>query len=141
MTKERYCLLVEDDEDDQEFFIDALHEASATAGCFVAVNGEEALHALQEPGFSPDYIFTDLNMPRMGGLELLKVIRNTARLKDIPVIVYSADYTKERVAAAIRMGAVAFYRKTTVAILRGILQQYFSEERKAGVHVESSVSY
>lgn len=133
-------MLVEDDEDDQEFFIDALHEASGTAGCFVATNGEEALRALQEPGFSPDYIFTDLNMPGMGGLELLKVIRRTERLRDIPVIIYSADYSKERVAATIRLGAVAFYRKTTVSILSGILREYFSEERlKAGVHMKSGV--
>ena len=65
-SKVKYCLLVEDDPEDQEFFIDALHSISSTTGCYAVLNGEEALLTLAQEQFTPDYIFTDINTIKIG---------------------------------------------------------------------------
>ena len=69
--KPKYILLVDDDIDDQEFFIDALG-AIENANLFgVANNGKEALALLANSVPLPDHIFMDFNMPVMNGIECL----------------------------------------------------------------------
>ena len=127
MRKEKYCLLVEDDPDDQDLFIDALHHVSSTTGCYAVSNGEEALYTLLQADFNPDYIFTDLNMPRMDGFEFLRILRSMERLRNIPVIVYSSDYSEEQIQKLKALGVMAYYSKTRIGVLKEILKQYFRE--------------
>jgi CheY-like chemotaxis protein len=124
-TEGKCCLLVEDDPEDQEFFIDVLHAISGTTGCYAVANGEEALFTLLNEDFSPDYIFTDLNMPRMDGLEFIKILKGIEKFKNIPVIVYSADYSDEQIQKVKALGASAFYSKTRMGALKDILAKYF----------------
>ena len=60
----------------------------------VANNGKEgiamALQMFQE-GNPPDLIFMDLQMPVMGGIEAILNLKEDVRLKDIPIVVMSAD--------------------------------------------------
>src|SRR5690606_41510698 len=69
----------------------SLHDALpiSTAHCLVAADGDHALELLHNEEAIPDYIFLDLNMPKMDGFELLTAIRKSKILRDIPVIVYS----------------------------------------------------
>ena len=53
-----------------------------------AYNGVEALEVLRLR--TPDLMLLDLMMPVMGGLELLKVLRDAPQWKDLPVVVLSA---------------------------------------------------
>ena len=53
-----------------------------------ASNGEEALQVLKENKY--DLVFTDLNMPHMDGEQLLKRIKSSPKLNDIPVVVISS---------------------------------------------------
>ena len=53
-----------------------------------ASNGEEALQVLKENKY--DLVFTDLNMPNMDGEQLLKRIKSSPKLNDIPVVVISS---------------------------------------------------
>jgi CheY-like chemotaxis protein len=129
MKKEKCCLLVEDDREDQDFFLDALHSVSSSTGCYTVSNGEEALVMLLQKDCAPDYIFTDLNMPRMDGLEFLRNLRAIEQFKSIPVIVYSSDYSEEQIRKAQALGAVAFYSKTRMDVLKEILRKYFPEHR------------
>jgi CheY-like chemotaxis protein len=127
MKKEKYCLLVEDDPEDQEFFIDALHHVSSTTGCYAVSNGEEALYTLLQVDFNPDYIFTDLNMPKMDGFEFLRILRNMERFRNIPVIVYSSDYSEELIQKVKALGVMAYYSKTRIGALKDILKKYFHD--------------
>ena len=128
MTKAKCCLLVEDDPDDQELFIDAVHSISSQAGCYVVSNGEEALSALQfQPGFDPDYIFTDLNMPRMHGFQFLEILRGLESFRSVPVIVLSSDFSEATKERARQLGASAFYPKAPPGALREILKPYFAD--------------
>ena len=55
-----------------------------------ASNGKEALDKLQK-GFRPDLIVTDVNMPVMGGLELIRSVRATPGLKFIPILTLTTE--------------------------------------------------
>ncbi|MEX1241829.1 MAG: response regulator [Cyclobacteriaceae bacterium] len=127
MRKEKYCLLVEDDPDDQDLFIDALHDVSSTTGCYAVSNGQEALYTLLQTDFNPDYIFTDLNMPKMDGFEFLRILRSMERLRNIPVIVYSSDYSEEQIQKVRTLGVMAYYSKTRIGVLKDILKKYFHD--------------
>ncbi len=58
-------------------------------------DGDELLKKLQS-GEHCDFIVTDNNMPGMTGLGVLRALRESRRFKDLPVIIYSADWNRER---------------------------------------------
>ncbi len=60
----------------------------------VAGNGKEGLEKLEKASY--DLILLDLNMPVMDGLEMLEVLKKSAKSKNIPVIIVSADKQEER---------------------------------------------
>src|SRR6188768_3284882 len=89
-------LLVDDDLDDQEVFKEALNEISPSIVLRTALNGEDGLAILEsELNPLPDYIFLDLNMPRMSGHQCLSLIKSNARLKDLRVIIYTTSYREK----------------------------------------------
>jgi CheY-like chemotaxis protein len=84
------CLLVDDDIDDREIFLMIAATVGDHIRCETAGNGVEALELLQnETGEKPQYIFLDVNMPKMNGLECLEKIRRIESLKDCRVFMYS----------------------------------------------------
>ena len=74
-----------------------------------AYNGEEAFERLQENKGSLDLIILDLVLPDTNGLEILKFIKGDDELKEIPVIVMSAQVQMEQ--TSMEMGAVEFWKK------------------------------
>ncbi len=73
----------------------------------MAADGEEALRAIQQE--VPTLMLLDLEMPRMGGMDLLRTLRREA--VDLPVIVITAHGSIEAAVEAIREGAVDFLPK------------------------------
>ena len=93
-------------------FVEALTEINPAIKCVMAKNGKEALLILQNDLFElPDYIFLDLNMPIMNGLNCLIEIKKTAVLKHIPVVLYSTSAEKEFTDASKKLGAMDFFVK------------------------------
>ncbi len=105
-------LMVDDDEDDRRLFFEAAREVSDSIRCLSAEDGEKALHLLQS-GQSPlpDYIFLDLNMPRLNGKQCLEEIKKTQALLHIPVIIFTTTRRDEDVEETKRLGAVEFLTK------------------------------
>jgi two-component system chemotaxis response regulator CheY len=68
-----------------------------------AENGKEALAKLKQNKY--DLVLLDWNMPEMDGITLLQEIRKDTHLKDIPVIMVTAEAKKENVLIAIQSGA------------------------------------
>jgi len=99
--------LAEDDADDRMFFEDALKEVDIPVELTLATNGLELMSNLDvltsHP--PPDVIFLDLNMPFKNGLECLKEIRATPKLKEIPVVIFSTTGNKDVVDVTYRQGA------------------------------------
>lgn len=82
-------LHVDDDPDDSALFCEAVREAAPSYTCLVADSAASALEILSDRQKIPDYIFLDMNMPKMNGLECLKLIKNNGALNHIKVIMYS----------------------------------------------------
>jgi two-component system chemotaxis response regulator CheY len=77
--------------------------------CFEAGDGKEALEILSHAWV--DVILSDLNMPEMGGLEMLAELKRDDLLKEIPVIIVTTEGNEERKQMVRGMGAVGFIRK------------------------------
>jgi len=83
-------------------------------------DGEEAInYLLQRDRFSdaatsprPNLILLDLNLPKVDGKEVLRIIKNDSRLKDIPVVVVSSSDREEDVEYASKMGAAKYISKS-----------------------------
>jgi len=111
MLQNQLLFLVDDDIDDHEIFKSALAKVDADLALLTATNGFEALHVLSTSNPLPDYIFVDLNMPRMGGLQFLKEIKQTETLKNIPVIIYTTSSNPGDIAKTRELGALSFVTK------------------------------
>ncbi len=73
-----------------------------------AKDGMEALEKIKE-GLKPDLIITDVNMPRMGGLDFIKNVRPI--LKFVPILVLTTESDIEKRAEAKNMGATGWLVK------------------------------
>ncbi|MDX2471116.1 MAG: chemotaxis response regulator CheY [SAR324 cluster bacterium] len=67
-----------------------------------ADDGTTALAKLQQEAV--DFVITDWNMPKMSGLELLNEIRSSDTMKDLPVLMVTAEALQENIVAAIKAG-------------------------------------
>ncbi|WDF61842.1 response regulator [Flavobacterium sp. KACC 22758] len=82
-------LLIDDDSDDTQFFVEALQAVNKEAVCHTSENPAKALEELETAEQLPDIIFLDYNMPAVNGLEFLRRMGQIERLKNIEVIVLS----------------------------------------------------
>ncbi|MBT1702412.1 response regulator [Chryseosolibacter indicus] len=100
-------LIIDDDLEDQEIFMEALKEVNASISCYSANTGEDAFRQL-ETNFTvlPDLIFLDLNMPKLNGKQVLKEIKKNPKLLNIPVIMYSTSFAPRDIEEIGQLGAV-----------------------------------
>jgi len=92
MKKQEIILLVEDDIVDQMTVKRALKDINVTNQLRITNNGEEALEYLSnEKNELPGIILLDLNMPRMNGIEFLRIVKTDNRIKRIPVVVLTTS--------------------------------------------------
>lgn len=105
-------LLVEDDNVDAMTVRRSLRDLSTTNILIHSVNGEEALDYLSnEKNTKPSLILLDLNMPKMNGIEFLKIIKADDRLKKIPVVVLTTSQEKRDVVQSFDLGAAGYMVK------------------------------
>lgn len=91
-----------------------------------AEDGTEAFQTLQSETI--DFVISDWNMPQMSGLELLKAIRADDNLKDIPVLLVTAEALKENVIEAVKAGANGYIVKPfTAETLKEKIESIFAE--------------
>ena len=84
--------------------IGAIHEAG---------DGQEALSILQR--VKPGLILTDINMPKMDGLQFLAALKEIESWRDIPVVVITTEGGEAKVGEAVRLGATGYVRKPFTA--------------------------
>jgi CheY-like chemotaxis protein len=105
-------LLVEDDEVDAMTVRRALKELHVNNPLVQVENGEEALAYLRDPGQArPCIILLDLNMPVMGGIEFLQVIKLDSALKRIPVVVLTTSDEQQDKVSSFDLGVAGYIRK------------------------------
>jgi CheY-like chemotaxis protein len=84
-----FVYLIDDDEDDRDIFQMALRDAMPNAQCHTVNSAVKALEELEHT--KPDYLFIDLNMPRMSGRECLEQIKKCPILSGITSIIYTTS--------------------------------------------------
>ena len=99
-------LLVEDDTDTR-YALSMLFELEGFE-VIPAVDGQEAY--LLAATRQPDLIVTDINMPRVNGLGLIRLIKRDGQLAGVPIVAMSA-VEKQQLNRAMELGAVAAYQK------------------------------
>jgi two-component system chemotaxis response regulator CheY len=82
-----------------------------------AEDGSAAFEKLKEADY--DLLITDLNMPNMTGLDLLKEVRANEKLKDLKVLLVTAEAEKENIIQAAQAGANEYVVKPFTADVLG----------------------
>jgi CheY-like chemotaxis protein len=125
MAAER-ILLIDDDTDDQLFFMEVVEELNPQIICDVADNGLVGLQLL-EKGNLPQIIFLDLNMPYMNGFDFLQHFQKEPSWKHIPVVIFTTSSQQRDIDRSIALGARAFLTKpNSVQELKASLQSILS---------------
>jgi CheY-like chemotaxis protein len=112
MRNSKPILLVEDDRVDAMTVKRALKDLKVTNLLVHTLNGEEALNYLRaESNGSPCVILLDLNMPKMNGIEFLKVMKDDDVLKSIPVVVLTTSKEEHDVVESFELSAAGYIVK------------------------------
>ncbi len=110
-------LLVEDNPYDAELSLRALKENNIANHVVHVFDGEEALDFLYARGKytqvhnSPKIILLDLNLPKVSGLDVLKIIKNDPKLKMIPVIVLTTSKEEKDMIESYKLGVNSYLVK------------------------------
>ena len=89
-----------------------------------ADDGATALPMLQNGNF--DFLVTDWNMPGMTGIELLKAVRADERLKDMPILMVTAEAKRDQIVEAAQAGVNGYVVKPfTAAVLKEKIDKIF----------------
>jgi two-component system, chemotaxis family, chemotaxis protein CheY len=86
---EKHILLIEDDADVRAWLAEVLADAGLCVD--LAADGVSGLERLRD-GPLPSVIVLDLRMPRLGGIDFLRALRDDARFDHVPVITMSAGH-------------------------------------------------
>ncbi len=107
-----YVLLADDDDDDRLFFKDAIEEVKVKTVVNMVNDGVELMDYLNNLDTRlPNLLFLDLNMPRKGGMECLKEIRDNHKLKDLCIAIYSTSASENDIEETFVKGANIYIRK------------------------------
>jgi CheY-like chemotaxis protein len=112
MRNSKSILLVEDDKVDAMTIKRALRDIKVTNRLDIVGNGEEALEFLGNPAIDhPGIILLDLNMPKMNGIEFLKIAKCDDNLKTIPVIVLTTSQEEQDRFDSFNLGVAGYMVK------------------------------
>lgn len=117
--KELTILLVEDNASDEELTLRAFKKNNILNRIIVARDGAEALdylfargpHAGRDPKDTPQVVLLDLNLPKLGGLEVLRQIRADERTKLIPVVILTSSKQDQDLLGGYSSGANSYIVK------------------------------
>jgi CheY-like chemotaxis protein len=106
------CLLIDDDKEDQEFFMMAL-EILDPKIIGLTINGcVDAIETLTtDPSLVPDFIFLDMNMPKLSGIDCLSEIQKLPHLLNTRVIILSSNLNEIHMGICKELGATAYLVK------------------------------
>ncbi len=105
-------LLVEDNPDDEELTLRALRKQNIANEIVVARDGAEAVDYLTNADKPlPNLVLLDLNLPKIGGLQVLQRLRSEARTQYLPVVLLTSSDEDRDLIDGYRLGANSYVRK------------------------------
>lgn len=117
--------------DDEEFILNLLTNGLIEDGFEVrlAKNGFDALMEVEKN--TPDLIISDIMMPRLSGLDLLKGLKNNDKTKDIPILLISAVDHADTVQEGLDLGANDYITKPfKISEILGKVRHYLPPDNK-----------
>ncbi len=112
MRNSKPILLVEDDQVDAMTVKRALKDINVTNRLDIVNDGEAALTFLKNPeNEKPGIILLDLNMPKMNGIEFLKIAKKDESLKKIPVVVLTTSKEDQDKVDSFNLGVAGYMIK------------------------------
>lgn len=121
-ASQKIILLIDDDEDEYEIFLSALKKTDAPFDFISADCCEKALDILKH--VNPDFIFIDLNMPRINGMTCLEEIKKINKISHVPVYMYSTGINASDGQKALQLGAADYIIKpNSISTLSSILKK------------------
>jgi CheY-like chemotaxis protein len=106
------CLIVDDDVEDQEVFLLCIKQTLENVVCLTANSGIEALSMFGNGSqYAPHYVFIDVNMPKMNGIDCLRNLREFEHLRDTKIFMYSTTSDNAVVNLSKELGAHDFIVK------------------------------
>ena len=81
--------------------------------CLQASNGQEALDLLKTKTVS--LVLSDINMPKMDGLQMLAALKSSPERRHIPVVMITTEGGETKVGEAVKLGAAGYVRKPFTA--------------------------
>ena len=115
MNKHGPIVIIEDDVDDQEILFEIFKELNYKNKLVFFSDGELALEYLTKIDIQPFLVMSDINMPKLGGMELRDKIHNNEnlRLKSIPYLFFSTSAEQKHVIDAYSRSIQGFFVKPT----------------------------
>ena len=113
MNKGGPIIIIEDDRDDQEILSDVFKALDCKNEILFFSDGEQALIYLTSTEIEPFIIFSDINMPKLGGMELRAKIHENEdlRMKSIPYLFFSTSAEQKHVVDAYSKSIQGFFIK------------------------------
>ncbi|MBX3230404.1 MAG: response regulator [Labilithrix sp.] len=116
---EQVILLVEDNASDEELTLRALRKSNIGNKVVVARDGAAALdylfvrgaYAERDPREEPQVVLLDLNLPKVGGLDVLRAIRADARTKVLPIVILTSSKEDRDLVKGYALGANSYIVK------------------------------
>jgi CheY-like chemotaxis protein len=134
MNKNGPILIIEDDRDDQELIRHVYKQMEYTNDLIFLEDGEEAIAYLVNMKQAPFIIISDLNMPKIDGLELKKRLQGDPALniQCIPYIILSTNASKKYVEKAYALSIQGYFQKPSSSNdLREILKDVIDYWKKS----------
>jgi response regulator RpfG family c-di-GMP phosphodiesterase len=125
MNRNGPIIIIEDDKEDQELMKEALSEISISNEILIFGDSEEALHFLLTTPVEPFIIFSDVNMPKISGLELRQKLQtyNDLRIQSVPYLFLTTSAENRAVIEAYKNSIQGFFIKpSTFSGIRKLLQ-------------------
>ncbi|MEO7446227.1 MAG: response regulator [Ferruginibacter sp.] len=113
MNKNGVIVIVEDDSDDQEMFCEVFAELEYKNEVIFFNDGQKALAYLTAETTEPFIVFSDINMPKLNGMELREQIHENEdiRLKTIPYLFFTTNAEQDAVVDAYSKSIQGFFVK------------------------------
>ncbi|SNR16505.1 response regulator [Tenacibaculum jejuense] len=111
MQRKLTILLIEDDQIEVMKFNRILSKLDSKHRVIEANNGEEALKILEDKDNLPNIILLDLNMPKINGIEFLKILKDDEVLKYLPTIILTTSTNQKDMLECYRIGIAGYMVK------------------------------
>lgn len=118
-SDDRFILLVEDNPRDEALTLRAFKKSNIVNPVVVARDGAEALdfllargtHANRDSAALPQVVLLDLKLPKVDGLDVLRILRQDERTKLLPIVILTSSVEEQDVLRGYSLGANSYIRK------------------------------